>query len=96
MHVVLKLLAESVCQPRERRIPIRMERFLPFYERGRDVLRIRCTTQDSSAASDARCWRIARLAIVRCAVDFDQHRVINLRPEGILHGLRVYAMAVCG
>ena len=42
--------------------------------------------EDSSTASDAGRGAVTRLAFIRCAVDFHQHGVINLAPEGILYG----------
>src|ERR1017187_632047 len=97
MPVVLNLFAVSVRQSRESSHPHSHRKILPFDIACADVFRIRFSTQYSCAASDARCWTIARFGIVvRCAVNLDQHRVVDLRAKGILYGLSVYAMAVCG
>jgi hypothetical protein len=51
--------------------------------------------ENASATADAGRGAVARLGfVIRCAIDFDQHRVINIRSKRIFHG--IYAVAVRG
>ena len=52
VRVILKLFAESVCEPRKAAHPHSHRKVLPLYVTGGDVLRIRTPAQNSSAASD--------------------------------------------
>jgi len=47
-------------------------------------------------ATDAHCRRIARVVIHRRTVNLLQHGVVNIRTEGILHGLKIRLVSVCG
>jgi len=77
--VVLKFLAESVRQPREAPHRHTHREILALHERRADVLRIGIAAHRFHIAADARCWTVAALVGVgRSAVDFMQHRVIDI------------------
>jgi hypothetical protein len=60
--VVLKLLAESIGQPRETAHPHSHREIAAFYKRCADVVWIRIASENASAASDAGLYRDSGLS----------------------------------
>jgi hypothetical protein len=79
-----------------RRIPIRIERFwrsaklvLMCSESGLPVM-------PSFFASQAHGGAVALLAFGVLAVDFNQHRIVDIFTESLVNGSQISLMAVCG
>jgi len=95
MSMVLKLLAESVRQTGIAPHPHPHRKIAAFHERRTDVFRIGLAAQHPGTASDAGCGAITRFrAVSGGAVQFDQHGVVNLRAESVLHGIGINAMPI--
>ncbi len=60
------------------------------------MLRIGIARKHASTTADAGCRTVARFrAVVECAVNLHEHRVINIRSKCAFHGIRVNAMTIC-
>src|ERR1019366_9324913 len=97
MRVVLKFLTESVRQPRESAHSHPHRKIAAFHKRRADMFGIRIAAKYASATANAGCRAVARFrAVARCAVNLDEHRVVNVRSEGVLDSVGINAMAVRG
>lgn len=95
MAVILKFFAESVREARESAHPHPHGQVLPLHETGRDMLGVRVAADRGRAASDAGCRAIPAFAHVgRCAVNLNQHAVVDVSAKGILNGIDIHAMAI--
>jgi hypothetical protein len=71
-----------------------MVRFCRSTKASADVVGVGIAAQDSGTAADAGSRAVARFAVIRCAVNLDQHRIVNIGAERIFDSFRVHAMAV--
>src|ERR1035437_6138818 len=95
--VVLKLLAESVRQPREAPHGHAHRKVLALHVAGTHVLGVGITAHYLHIAPDAGRRTIAALiGIDRSAEEFVQHRIIDICAKGILDSINVMAQRICG
>ena len=95
MAMILDLLRKAVCQASETAHPHTHCEILPFYETGRNVIRVRLSAQDSSTASDAGRGAVAALwGVARRAEYLDEHGIVDVAAEGLFDRISVHSVTV--
>src|ERR1022692_836263 len=95
-HVVLDFLGEAIRQASEPTHGHPHREVRAFDVAGRDVSRIGIAHDRYGAGTDALRGAVALLFRAIRPVHLDEHGVVDLRPEAILHGIQIGLVAVCG
>lgn len=93
VSVVLDLLRESVCQPREPSHAHSHGKILALDATGRDVLGVGPASNNLPLRPKTLGGAIADLLLVR-SVDFNQHGVIDIASESALDRIKISPMAI--